>query len=189
MFPALFRLFAAYTAIAFIVGAWFVYVAATESDGRRKGNARFIASLLFSSWCFLTGLLQISYEHSHSVIQLNGIIASTNVLDSSDLHYSAWICIDTSDRGKVNVHTSDRSPYFHPGERIRLRYHSDNEELLTAAFSSGEGRPEGVLRRWENLQSWALLLIGLICVWASVRRYQRHPDGSEKTDEQYSALF
>ena len=181
IFHLAFRLFAIYTIIAAIVAIWFGYVAATENDGRKKGRAYLIASLLFSFWLSLEPLLWLLYEHSLPIFEFQGKIASVKVLDSSSKYYSAWLSIQTTTGGTIDVHASDRSDYLRPGERLLVRYRGDTGELVKASFYSDNGQQQGVLQSTRTFEQTVLLLLGIFCIWASLRKYRRDPEGQENS--------
>ena len=50
---------------------------------------------------------------------------------------------------------------------------------MNAQFYDGNGKQEGVLNSTRVLEETIILAVGLICVWASIRKYRRDPEGSE----------
>jgi hypothetical protein len=180
VFPALFKWFAAYLVISALAVVRFGFIAATESNSRRKGRAYFIASILFSSWFVLGPLLLYAYDRSLPVFEFHGQIVSVEFRDSSSRHYSAYLVIQTTSGGEITVHSSDRSDFVHSGELVDVRYYGDTGELIKAYFYAPDGHQEGMLHSASNWNRGWLSLIGLFCVWASIRKYRRDPEGAEE---------
>jgi hypothetical protein len=180
----IFRVFAAYTAIAAIVAIRYGYVAATESDGPRKSKALLIASLLFSSWFCLEPAISYFYDSTLPIFDFRGRITAVDVRDSSSRHYSAYIRIHTDSGGDIMVHASDGSEFFRPGQLLEIRYRGDTGELIRAHFYSADGKQEGIDQSTINFGRIVLFIIGLFCTWASIRKYRRDPEGAETTADE-----
>lgn len=173
MFPLTLKLFTGYLVLSGIVAFGFGYLAATASNRRKRSRAILTASLLFSSWLVLGPLLFYLNNKSQPTIETKGRIASVRVLRASDRFYSAFMTVQTSGGGEVTVHSSGRSDYLRAGELVRVWYYGKSGELIKAWFYSPSGRPEGELQDADNWESAWLIVIGLICVWASIRKYHR----------------
>lgn len=184
MSPIVFRVFAAYSIIAAIFAICFGYVAATESDGPRKGKALLIASLVFSSWFCLEPAVSFLYESSLPIFEFRGRITAVDVRDSSSRHYSAYLRVHTDSGGDIMIHTSDRSKFLEPGQLASVRYRGDTGEMIKAYFYSPDGKQEGVLQSTTELGRICLFIVGLFCVWASIKKYRRDPEGAEMTPDE-----
>lgn len=180
MFPLTLDFFTGYVILSGIVALGFGYVAATSGNGRKKSRAILTASLLFSSWLVLGPLLFYLNNNSQPTIERTGRITAVRVLRASDRFYSAYMTVQTTAAGEVTVHCSDRSEFLRAGELVKLRYYGDSGELIEAWFYAPNGRQEGILQNAANWERAWLLAIGLICVWASIRKYRRDPQGAEK---------
>jgi len=177
--PIVFKVFTIYTIIAALVAIRYGYVAATESDGPRKGKALLIASLLFSSWFCLEPTLSFLCDSSLPTFEFRGRITTVDVRDSSSKYYSAYLYIQTGSGGKIVIHASDRSKFFRPGQLLKVRYRGDTGELIKAYFYSPEGKQEGIAQSTINLSRMVTFFIGLFCIWAGIRKYRRDPEGAE----------
>ncbi|MGD0910716.1 MAG: hypothetical protein ABR928_02410 [Terracidiphilus sp.] len=180
MYALLSKTFAVYTLAAVLIAIRFGYIAATESEGARKCNARLIASLLFSSWFCLASLLWYCYDQSLPVFEFQGAIESVLALDSYSKHYSAYVQIHTTEGGDIRVHYSDWSSWMRAGEKIKVRYRGDTGELINATFYSPDGKQEGVLNSTRTFQQAGMFLVGMFCVWASFKKRHRasEPDNT-----------
>lgn len=129
-------LYWAYLCLAGLVVVVFGYVAATASAGRRKGRARLIAALAFSSFFLISPALWTFYESRLPVFEADGVIAAVRVRDGSSRHFSAQLWIRTQDAGEISIHVSDRNPAWHVGQRLKVRYYGDTGELIRANLIS-----------------------------------------------------
>jgi hypothetical protein len=177
--PIIFTIFKIGTVLALLTVARYGWIAATESDGPRKARARLIASLLFSSSLCIAPMLKFFYDESLPIFEVNGKIDSVNVRNSSSKYYSAYMQIQTNSGGDVVVHASDRNERFHIGQQVKVRYRGETGELVKAYFYSNDGSQEGVFNNTLILSEVSLFLVGIFCVWASIRKYRRDPEGSE----------
>jgi hypothetical protein len=167
------------TALIFVIASYCGYIAATESESPRKAKCRLVASLLFSSWFFLSAGLWMLYDNTRPIFEFNGTIESVQIFNSSSKHYSANLKIQTADGGEVSIHVSDRSPYLQPNQRLWIQYRGDTGELIKASFMTESGQPRGVLRSTSTFSQIIGIVVGLFCIWASIRKYRRDPKGSE----------
>jgi hypothetical protein len=172
VFPITLQFFTGYVILSGIVALGFGYVAATTSNSRKKSRAILTASLLFSSWLVLGPLLFYLNNNSQPIIERNGRITSIRVLRASDRFYSAFMTVQTSGGSEVTVHCS--------GEAVKLRYYGDSGELIKAWFYAPNGRQEGILQNAANWERAWLIVIGLICIWASIRKHRRDLHSSPK---------
>jgi hypothetical protein len=177
--PLISWLYLVATAIVFLITLNCGYIAATESTGQRKAKSRLAASLLFSSWFFLSATLWMLYDKTRPVFECNGTIESVHVLNSSSKHYSASLKLRISAGGEISIHVSDRSPYLKPGQRLLVQYRGDTGELIKADFVTEAGQQQGVLRSTSTFEQIVGMAVGLFCIWASVRKYRRDPEGGE----------
>lgn len=184
MSPIVFRIFAIYTVIAAIVAIRYGYVTATESDGPRKGKALLIASLLFSSWFCLEPVVSFFYDSSLPIFEFRGRITAVGIRDSSSRHYSAYVRVHTDSGGDIMIYTSDRSKFLEPGQLAWVRYRGDTGEMIKAYFYSPDGKKEGVLQSTSNFGRVCSLFVGLFCIWASIRKYRRDPEGAETVHDE-----
>lgn len=168
-----FKVFVAYTVVAAVIAIRYGYVAATKSDGRPKVRARFIASLAFCSWIGLSPALWILYDRTRPIFEAQGTIESIQVLDGSSQRYSANVRVRVAEGAEVQIHVSDRSAFLHPGEQLKVRYRGDTGELMNATFYAPNGQKEGVLNSTRLLSQLAMLLVAMVCMWASIRKYRR----------------
>jgi hypothetical protein len=169
----LFKLFLIYTAVAALVAIVCAYIAGVGPEGKRKLRAYLIASLLFSSWICVVALLRILDYYNHPAFEFRGTITSVHVRNADSRRYSANLRIHTTSGGNIEVHVSDHSKYLRPGERVDVRYRGDTRELIKARFYSQDGKQEGVLQSSLPFSQTLFLLVGLFCVWASLRKYRR----------------
>jgi hypothetical protein len=167
------------TSLAFLAAVYFGYVAATESEGQRKSKSRLIASLIFSSWFFLSAAAWFLYDRTRPIFEISGTLESLRVLSSDSRHYSAYMRIATSTGGEIMIHISDRSTEFQPGQRLDVRYRGDTGELIDASFYSNVGQKQGVFHSSSTFSQLVGMAIGLFCIWASIRKYRRDPEGQE----------
>lgn len=147
-----------------------------------------IASLLFCSWFCLAPALTFLYDTSLPKFQFKGRITAVHVRNSTEDHYSAYIRIHTDSGGEIRIHSSDQSVYLRLGERVKVRYRGDTGDLIIAYFYAPDGKQEGVLQGTSNLGRILLLLIGLSCIWASIRKYRRDPEGAEQSPDASSPI-
>ena len=173
VYALLFKTFAICTIAAVLIAIRYGYIAATESEGARKYNARLVASLLFSSWFSLGSLLWFCYDQRLPIFEFQGTIESVQVLDSYSKHCSAYVQIHSTDGGDIRVHYSDRSSWMRAGGKIKVRYRGDTGELINATFCSPDGKQEGVLNSSRSFQQGGMFLVGMSCVWASFKKYRR----------------
>ena len=87
--------------------------------------------------------------------------------------------IATSTGGEIMIHISDRSTEFQPGQRLDVRYRGDTGELIDASFYSNVGQKQGVFHSSSTFSQLVGMAIGLFCIWASIRKYRRDPEGQE----------
>lgn len=167
------------TVIAALIAIRYGYVAATDSEGPRKGRARLTASLAFSSSFMLSALFVLVFKWTRPLFEFEGTVESVHVRDSDNRHYSADLRIITTSGGEISVHTSDSSPLFRAGEHLRGRYRGDTTELVKAYFYASDGSQEGVFNGFSTIRLYIGLLVGLFAVWASFRKYRRDPHGRE----------
>ncbi len=97
--------------VSLVCIAKYGYVAATASDGLRKGRARLIAGLAFCSWFIVLPVLWTIYEANLQVFEFEGNITSVDVRNHQSSHYSANLAIATTLGGTISVHTSDPSEF------------------------------------------------------------------------------
>ena len=166
-------------ALAILAMLRFGFVAATESDSRRKATARLIASLIFSSLVCLAPVAAFLYDWSLPIVEFTGKIDSVQVRNSSSRYYSAFLHIAIADGGGITVHASDRSAGFLPGQELKVRYRGDTGELIQATFYAPDGSKQGTSNRTLPFSRLVLLLCGLFCIWGSLRKYRRDPQGHE----------
>jgi hypothetical protein len=164
------------------------YVAATSSVGQRKGRARLIAALSFTSWLVVSPLLWTLYESHLPVFEFDGVISSLVVDDSSSKHYSARLSIATTTGGNVMVHVSDRNDSLHVGQRLRVRYYGNTGELISATLFSPDGREAGVVNRTTGFLRACLVLLGLFLVGVILKRHLRDPSGATESIDRSSKL-
>lgn len=171
--------FEIFTAIALLIAIRCVYIAATESDGPRKGRSRFIATFLFGFWFCAGTLLIFLYDRSLPVFEFTGTIESVQVRNSSSRHYSAYLRIQTTSGGDIDVHATDSSTRFRPGQLVKVRYKGDTGELISAVFYAEGGKQEGVLQSLKPIQEALGFLLGLFVIWVAFRQWRRDPEGAE----------
>lgn len=188
MGPIIFKSFVVYTVVAAILAIRYGYVAATESDGSRKGKALLIASLLFSSWFCLAPVISLFCDATLPIFEFRGRITAVDVRESSSRHYSAYLRIQTNSGGEIVVHASDGSKFFRPGQLLTVRYRGDTGELIRAYFYSPEGKQEGMDQSTTSFSRIALFIIGLFCIWASIKKYRRDPEGAETPPDDSSPI-
>ena len=179
MYPTIFLVFKIASIVALLVALRCGFIVATESDSLRRGNARFIATFLIGAWICTLALLMFFYDQSLPVFEFSGRIDSVNVLNSTSRRYSAYLSIQTTSGGSIQVHVSDRSRLFVPGRQVSVRYRGDTGELIKAVFYSNDGKKVGVA---QSTVPWRQLLtvpFGLYFVWIAFRRYCRDPEGAE----------
>lgn len=164
------------------------YVAATASAGRRKGRARLIAALTFSSFFLISPALWTFYESHLPVFEGDGVIAAVQVRDSSSRHYSAQLWIATGDAGAVLVHVSDRSSAWHVGQRLRVLYYGDTGELIRANLMSSDGHPQGTMRSSSGFTRAVSVLFGVALTWAILKRYRRDPEALTEDRPELSSV-
>ena len=181
MYRIYFDLFWIETAIAILLVIWYGFVAATENDGPRKGNAYLIASLAFSSWFCISPLLRSLYDAGLPVFEFEGTISSVHVHDSTRKRYSANVQIHTTLGGDIDVHVSDRSDALRVGQNVKVRYRGDTGELISATFFGADGKQNGALKSTSNFQRTLSILLGLFLIWASLRKFRRDPECAEET--------
>jgi hypothetical protein len=167
------------TTLAFLVVARYGYIAATETESPRKGKAYLIACLVFSLWICLITLTMIVYNSTRPIYEFDGEIESVHVRDADTRHYWTDLEIHTAAGGDIAIHATDRSDGFRVGQRLKVHYRGDTDELVGAYFYSAGGKQEGVFKSTSAIGQYGLLLVGLFCVWASVRKYRRAPEGEE----------
>jgi hypothetical protein len=177
--PIVFTIFKIATVLSFVVILRYGFIAATESEGPRKSRARLVASLIFSLWFCITPVLKFLYDQSLPVFESSGEINSVQVLNSDSKHYSAYLHLNTTAGGEITVHASDRSPRFRAGQQLKVRYRGDTGELIKASFFAADGNREGTFNSTLPFEESAILLVGLFCTWASIRKYRRDLEGSE----------
>jgi hypothetical protein len=161
-----------FTACSLGVALYFGYVATTNTTSLRTVRSRLIASLSFSVWLCGLGLFWILYDATLPVFEFQGEIQSVQIRHSSSNHFSANIHIRTTAGGDIDVHSSDRSNFLRKGQLIRVRYRADTGELSDAWFYAADGSQQGVLHTTVAFQKAGTILIGLFCIWASIRTYR-----------------
>ena len=161
------------SASALVVVVYCGYIAATESTSLRTIRAKFITYLTISLWFCAASLFWILYDATRPIFELQGSIASVDVRDSDSRHYSAFILIHTTTGGDITVHASGRSDFFHAGQLLKVRYRGDTGELVRAQFYTPSGTPQGVFQDSSILNKSGGMLVGLVCIWASIRKYHR----------------
>ena len=177
------------TVCALLVAVRYGFVAATEGDSPRKGNARFAATLLVGLAFCMVALSQIIYNSSLPVFELHGIIDSVQVIHGDSRHFSAYLQVHTDSGGDITVHASDRSSYLRAGERVKGRYQGDSGELLKALFFTPDGKQEAILNGTSTLAPYGFILIGLLFIWAGFRKFHRDPEGTgESSDKNPDSL-
>jgi len=169
------------TILAILAGTRYGFIAATESDGPRKRQARLIATLAFGSWLCISALSVITYNVRLPIFQFEGNIESVQVIHSDSRHYSAYLRIQTFAGGDITIHASNRSQYFRPEEHVKVRYQGDTGELLKATFVAPDGKQEGVFNGTSTWAPYFVLLFGIFVIWASFRKFHRDPEGAEDT--------
>jgi hypothetical protein len=173
-----FAIFWIVTIPALLVCIGFGYVAATAADGPRKGKARLVASLTFSSLVFLAPALKFAYDRSLPVLQFSGVIHSIRVLDGGR-HPSADLQIANSAGSIVTVRASDSSPFFRSGEHVTVHYRDMTRHLIRAEFFTADGHQEGTFHDSFSASEVIVTICGAFCIYASIRKYRRDPEGKE----------
>lgn len=181
-------LYWAYLCLAALVVVIFGYIAATASAGKRKGRARLIAALTFSSFFLISPALWTFYESQLPVFEADGVIAAVQVRDSSSRYYSAQLWIATGHAGEVLVHVSDRSSAWHVGQRLRVRYYGNTGELIQANLMSSDGHPQGTMRSSSGFTRAVSVLLGVALMWAILKRYRRDPEALTEDQPELSSL-
>ena len=176
-------LFFVYICLAVLLIARYGILAATESEGLRKGRSRLIAAFTFCSGFVFLPLLQINYEAHLLVYELEGTIRSVRILDGSAKYYSAYLEIVTTTGGDISVHVSDRNDAWHSGQRLKIRYYGDIGEMIDATLLSLDGQKEGKINRTAILGRACSIVVGLFLCGGVWIRYRRDPEGKiENTD-------
>ena len=177
------------TAIALILR--YGYIAATESAGRKKARAVFIATLAFASFFVVLPLWWIGYESQLQVFEIQGVVESVQVESSSSRHFSAELSILTSVGGTVTVRVSDRSSRWVAGQHLSVRYYGETGELIHATFFDANGEEEEVANRTSSMFRALWMVLGAFLIGAAWTRYRRDPeaefDGAE--DQACSQLY
>jgi hypothetical protein len=168
------------TGCALFLAIRYGVIAATESDGPRKGKARLIATGLVGLVFLLPALATILYNRSLPIFEFEGQVESVQVLHGDSRHYSAFLQIRTLSGGETTVHASDRSNGFRTGEHIKVRYQGDTGELLKASFYAPDGTQEGVFNGTSTWPPYFALLFGLFLIWGAFRQHRRDPEGEEE---------
>ena len=161
------------TGAALILVCCLGYVAATESEGPRKINAGFAASLIISLWFFLSTLTWFVYDKTRPIFQFDGTIGSIQVISSDSRHYSAYFKVGTQNGGEVSLHASDRSSLLRINQRVQVWYRGDSGELIEARFFTNDGKLEGQLRSSSILLQISGMLVGAFLIWGTARKHRR----------------
>jgi hypothetical protein len=177
------------TGCAFLLGLRYGFIAATESDSPRKGNACLIATGMFGLIFCLPALAVILYNHSLPILENEGQVKSVQVIHGDNKHYSAFLQIHTLSSGDISIHASNRSDGFHRGEQVKFRYQGGTGELLKAWFFTADGRQEGVFNGTSTWAPYVPLLFGLFLIWGAFKQFHRDPEGAEVRIDENSGLL
>lgn len=179
MYMAILTSFRILTVLAIIVALRFGYFAVTESDCPRKGQARLIATLIFGGWFCVAPLLLFISDKCLPIFEFKGTIESVRVVSSNSRHFSAYLRIKTNMGGWIDVHATDRSNRFQPGQHLQVRYRGDTGELISAEFFSPAAIQDGELHSTKTMEEVICFLLGIFLIWVAFRVYHRDPQGSE----------
>jgi len=171
--PAILLTFKVLSVLGFAIILVCGYIASVESTSRRTVKAALTAKLIFCVWLCLVPILKFTSDQTLPIYEFTGVIQSIDVLDGSSKRYSAWLVIQLANGAAIHVHATGRSPHFLSGQRIKVRYRGGTSELVKAYFYSSTGDQIGAYQHAWLLYDVPLLLVGLFCIWASVRKYRR----------------
>ena len=188
MSSAYLGLFWGFFGISLLCIARYGYIAATASDGLRKGQARLIAGLAFCSWFIVLPILWSVYEKHLQVFEFGGTIASVDIKNHQSSHYSANLIITTELGGTIVVHVSDASKFWRTGQRLRVRYYEGSGELVGAAFLDSAGKDEEDINASSLLARVFSIVIGSLAAFGMWLQYRRDPEARLENTREPSGL-
>lgn len=177
-FSVLQILFWMYLSLSVLLMVGYGYVAARASIGPRKGRARLIATLVFTSCFIVLPLLWAVYESQLPVFNFDGIITSVRMINTNPKYYSALLTIATTNGGEIEVHVSQMSDGWRVSQRLNVRYYGDTGELIRATLLSPEGAKQGTVSSTDGFVRFSSVALGLVSTWLAWKRYRQDPEGA-----------
>jgi hypothetical protein len=162
-----------------LVGIGSGIYASRESISAKKGKSRLIAFLLCGVGICTAALALGSLQWATPIYQVDGIIESAQV-HSRNRGYRTSLRVQTSSGGELELNADGRSPYFRTGEHLKVSYRGYSGSIHKAQFLSSTGSEEGVFNGTDDWPPYFMLLLGLLVMWAGVRKFKRDPEGAER---------
>ncbi len=162
--------------VALLGGVVFGIRANSDSAGMRKGkHIRAAWSLLGCSLSLLAFPLLV-FNWRQPVVVVDGTISST-IVHTAGRNHPTDLVIQMGGGVFARLRASDRSAFFHAGQRIRVKYQKETGIVLHADFLSRDGKFEGAFNGTDIWWPYAVLISGLLTVWFAVTNYRRDPEG------------
>lgn len=159
------------------VVCWFL--ASTYGTSPRRGKTFLTAHVLAGSGICLVALTFLLFNHNLPIIQTEGNIESVQI-HPKGRDFRSDLLIRTASGGVVAIHASGRSPYFRPGEHVKVQYQGYTGTILKVYFFSADGGEEGGFNGTDRWPPYFALLGGLTLIWYGFRKYHRDPEGAEE---------
>jgi hypothetical protein len=159
-----------------------VFVVATAGEGPRRDRATLAAWLIVGLWLCSLPLVEFLDYESLAIYESSGIITLVNVPNEDSWHFSEFLTVRTSSGGDIVVHASGPSRFFQEGQHIKVRYRDDTAEIIDARFFGADGRYEGIFRATSSIRQLVAPILGIFCIWLSIRGYRRNTDPEAELD-------
>jgi hypothetical protein len=167
------------TVAVFGFSVWREIVGSTLGSGPRKGKTLLASRVSLGVALLLLASIPLLGRWVFPVSDAEGHIVSAQEHSHSRSHPTD-LQIQTNSGEYLYLHASDRSDYFRPGQRLKVRYQGWDLAMVEAQFFTVDGKQEGVFRDLRSFYSYLLIVLGLYLIYDAYRKYRCDPEGKEK---------